>query len=107
MIIEYSKDKFVKENHTIEIEDTKNVFLQGTNPYDGLPTYFGIWNNKGNLIFVTIISWRTISYQRWLSPNGYTESNIKDYLKNNRNVKTISREEFKKQIQNIRQILEI
>ena len=107
MTIGYEVSEYTKEHKKIEIQDTKNVFLQGTNPYDGLPTYFGIWNNKGTLVIVTIISWRTINYQRWLSLNGYTESDIKEYIKNNKNVKTITKEEFKEQIQNIRQILEI
>lgn len=107
MIIKYETSEYKTESMQIEIEDTKNVFLQGTNPYDGLPTYFGIWNNKGTLVIITIISWRTIKYQRWLNPDGYTECDIKEYLKNNRNVKTITKEEFKQQIQNIREILEI
>lgn len=107
MILDYEVSEYKTETRQIEIEDTKNVFLQGTNPYDGLPTYFGIWENKGTLVFVTIIGWRTIKYERWLNTNGYTECNVKEYLKNNKNVKAISREEFKAQIQNIREILEI
>lgn len=42
MVIEYETSKYIKEKQKIEINDTKNVFLQGTNPYDGLSTYFGI-----------------------------------------------------------------
>lgn len=49
MIIEYEVSKFIKEKGKFEIEDTKNVFLQGLNPYDGLPTYFGIWVNDKRL----------------------------------------------------------
>lgn len=107
MVIQYETSKFVKEKQKLEIEDTKNVFLQGTNPYDGLPTYFGIWINNNRLSIVTIISYRNISYEHWLSPNGYTESNIRKYLENNNNVRIITKDEFQKQISHIKSILEI
>lgn len=107
MIIQYEVSKYTKEHKQIEIQDTKNVFLKGTNPYDGLPTYFGIWNNKNTLVIATIISWRTIKYERWLSLSGYTESYIKEYLSQNKNVQVISKDEFKEQIDNVREIFEI
>jgi len=77
MIIEYETSKYVKEYKKLEIEDTKNIFLKGRNIYDNLPTYFGIWVNNGALSIVTIISYRNISYEHWLNPNGYPESNIR------------------------------
>lgn len=107
MIIEYEKCEYKTETKQIDIEDTKNVFLQGTNQYVGLPTYFGIWNNKNTLVIVTITSYRTINYQRYLSTSLHTECDIEKYLKNNNNVKTITKEEFKKEIENIRELLEI
>ncbi len=107
MIIEYETSKYVKENQRIEIPDTKNVFLKGKNPYDGLDTYFGIWNNNNTLVIVTIISWRTIYYERYLNTSVYTACNIKKYLEQNENVKVITKAEFKKQIDNIRSIMEI
>lgn len=107
MIIEYEISKFVKEKAQLEIKDTKNVFLQGTNPYDGLNTYFGIWTKKDGLVIVNITSWRNISYKHYLSKNLSTENDIKQYLQYNNNVKTISKDEFKKEIDHIRLILEI
>lgn len=107
MIIEYETSKFVKEKKQLEIPDTKNIFLSGKNPYDGLDTYFGIWNNKNTLVIVTIISWRTIYFERYLNTNLYTDSDIKKYLEQNKNVKVITKAEFKKQIDNIRSIMEI
>lgn len=107
MIIRYETSKYMEETKEFEIEDPKNVFLKGTNPYDGLPTYFGIWNNNNTLVIVTIISYRNISYERWLNTNLYTENDIKKYLKCNNNVKKITRNEFKEQIEHIRSIIEI
>lgn len=107
MIIEYETNKSVKEKQELEIEDTKNVFLKGTNPYDRLPTYFGIWSNNSGLSIVTIISYRTISYQHLLNKNLHTECDIKEYLKSNNNVQVITQNEFKELIQHIRTIFEI
>ena len=107
MLIKYTTSEYKTETRELEIEDTKNVFLQGTNPYDGLPTYFGIWQNKGTPVIVTIISWRTINYKRYLSTAVSPECDIKDYLNHNIDVKNISRDEFKKEISNIQKILEI
>lgn len=105
MVIEYEKDKFLKENH--QIEDTKNVFLQGRNPYDGRNTYFGVWKNKGHIVIVTLISDRTIRYEYSLDTNIYTECYIKEYLQSNNHVDAISKDVFKEQLQRITKIFEI
>ena len=39
MVIEYEKYKFTKENSKIEIDDTKNVFFKGQNPFDSNFSY--------------------------------------------------------------------
>lgn len=105
MIIEYETSKFKKEERQIEIEDTKNVFLHGRNPYDMLSTYFGIWTNKEYLMIVTLISNRNISYNYYLSKNINTESDIKKYMELNDNVEIISKEEFKNQLQRVISII--
>ncbi len=107
MVIEYTTSKYVSEIKKIEIEDTKNVFLEGRNPYDNLPTFFGIWIKGNCLSIVTITSYRNISYKHWLSTNGCTESHIRRYLEYNNNVKVITKDEFKEQINHIRSIFEI
>ena len=61
MLIKYETSKYIKEKAQIEITDTKNVFLKGTNPYDGLNTYLGIWNKEKGIAIVNITSWRNIS----------------------------------------------
>lgn len=107
MVIEYEKYKFTKENGKIEIDDTKNIFLKGTNPFDNLDTYFGIWPNNGGLSIVTIISYRTITYKHYLNTNLSTICDIQEYLKNNDNVKIIQKDQFEEQINHIRSIFEI
>lgn len=107
MIIEYETRKFVGEKKQLNIEDSKNVFLKGTNPYDGLSTYFGIWENDDKLSIVTIISYRNIKYECYLNKALSTESDIREYLMYNNNVKTITKDEFKEQIQYISSILRI
>lgn len=107
MVIEYKTGKYVSENKKIEIEDTKNVFLEGINPYDTLPTFFGIWTKGNCLSIVTITSYRNISYKYWLSTNGCTESHIRRYLEYNDNVKIITKNEFKAQMDYVRSILKI
>lgn len=107
MVIECEKLKLSKEKYKIEIEDTKNVFLKGTNPFDNLDTYFGIWPNNGGLSIVTIISYRTITYKHYLNMNLSTICHIQEYLKNNDNVKIIQKDQFEKQINHIRSIFEI
>lgn len=107
MIIEYEVSNFVKEQKCIEIEDTKNVFLKGINPYDGINTYFGIWSNDNYLSIVTIISNRCISYDCTTSKNVYTECDIKKYLANNKNIKVISKVEFADKLNSIIEKFEI
>lgn len=107
MIIEYEVSNFVKEKRTIEIADTKNIFLKGTNPYDGLSTYFGIWTNKIYLSIVTLISDRCVSYDCTMNKNVYTECDIKKYLANNKNVKVISKAEFTEKLKDFNEKIEI
>ena len=107
MIIEYETSKYIKEKQKIAINDTKNVFLQGTNPYDGLSTYFGIWINNNYLVIANLISGRNISYEYTSNKNIYTECDIKKYLESNKNVKVISKDDFTKQLLKVVKILEI
>lgn len=107
MVIEYETSTFVKETHQIEIKDTKNIFLKGTNPYDGLNTYFGVWTNKNYLVIATLISNHNISYEYSLDKNIYTSIDIKKYLENNKNVKIISKDEFRKQLHQTISLFEI
>lgn len=107
MVIEYETSKFVKEIKKLEISDTKNVFLKGKNILDNLPTYFGIWVNNGGLSIVTIISYRNISYKYYLNTNLPTECDIQEYLKFSEHIEIISKEEFKKQIDIVKEIMEI
>lgn len=107
MVIEYKTSKYVEENHKIEIEDTKNVFLHGKNLYDGLSTYFGIWTNKDYLVIVTLISGRTINYEYSVNKNISTECDIKKYLEFNNYVDVISKDVFKEQLKKVTSILKI
>ncbi len=107
MIIEYETSKYLKEKKQLEIEDTKNIFLKGRNMYDNLPTYFGIWANNGGLSIVTITSYRTISYEHYLNTNLSTLCDIREYLRNSKNVEVIEKNEFKEQMDHIRSIFEI
>ncbi len=106
-IIEYEKSKFIKEKRDFELVDTKNIFLKGYNSYDGIKTFFGIWQNKEYLVIVTIISNRTISYEYSLNKGIYTDNYIREYLENNDYVESISKEEFKEKFENILKKLEI
>ncbi len=107
MIIKYEKNEFIKKYEQIEIEDTKNIFLKGRNPYDHLPTFFGIWINGKCLSIVTIVSYHTISYKYYLNINLPTKCDIQNYLQNNDNVKIITKSEFKEQMDHVRSILKI
>ncbi len=107
MIINYVKNKYVKEEKSIEVENPKNIFLKGTNPYDGLSTYFGIWTNKKYLMIVTLISGRCISYEYSLNKQIYTEGEIRKYLEDNKNVKVISKNEFEEKLKNVLSLFKI
>lgn len=107
MIIEYKTRKNVTEKKQLEIEDTKNVFLKGNNPYDALPSYFGIWENRNYLVIITITGLRYMNYQYYVNNDISTNIDIKNYLEYNENVKIVTRDEFKEQIQHIKMLLEI
>ena len=100
MVIEYQVSRYIEENKEIDIEDTKNVFLKGIDPYNGLNTYFGIWSNEECIVIATITSNRCISYEYSLDKSIYTENDIKKYLEKNNNVVAISKDTFVEQLQN-------
>ena len=106
MIIKYDKTQYSTVTHEIDIPDTKNVFLRGANSYDGTTTYFGIWSNERFLVIVTI-SKNTISYEYSVKKSIYTEEDIKKYLRNNRNVESITKERFKEQLNMFNAIVQI
>ena len=107
MVIEYETSKYVTKKQKIEIEDTKNVFLQGVNPYDGLNTYFGIWTDERYLIIATLTSNRNISYSYSVNKNVYTNADIRQFLKFNHDIKIITKNEFKEQLQKAISIIKI
>lgn len=107
MVIKYKTGRYLSENRKIEIKDTKNVFLKGRNPYDHLPTFFGIWINGNGLSIVTIVSYHTISYKYYFNIKLPTKCDIQNYLQNNDNVKIITKNEFKEQMDHVRSILKI
>ncbi len=107
MIIEYETDEYIKQVHKIEIEDTKNVFLCGKNSYYNMDSFFGIWVNDNTLSIVTIIGYRTINYKCYLNTNISTKADIQEYLRYSKEVRVISRDEFKEQIKQINEILKI
>ena len=100
MIIEYIESHYINKNHKIEIEDTKNVFLKGKSSYDEIDTYFGIWTNEKYLIIASIND-RIIRYSYSLNKNSDTECDINNFLKCNSDIKKISREEFKMELDKI------
>ena len=107
MVIEYEINKFVTEKCKIEIEDSKNIFLKGQNPYDGLSTYFGIWTTEKYIVIATIISNKNISYEYSLDKNIYTTIDIKKYLEFNRNVQVITKNEFKEQLKSFLSVVKM
>lgn len=107
MIIEYEKNKHTTETFKFEIEDIKNVFLQGNNMWDNVNSYFGIWESNNRVTVVTITGYKTINYDYCFDTGFSTICYIKEYLGKNNNVKIISKEEFKEQIDHIRKRLEI
>ena len=107
MIIKYKTGNYEYKNNEIEIDDTKNCFLKGTNPYDGLDTFLGIWINNNKLIIAELISYRTISYQCWLSTSLYTESEIIKFCEHSKNVKIILKDDFKLELDRAKAILDM
>lgn len=108
MIISYETDKYIKEQHQMEIQDTKNVFLQGRCRYSRLVSYFGIWSNNNYLVIVTLRNNNCINYTFYSKDqNPCTETYIRQYLEENVNVDFISKDIFKEQLQKISLVLEI
>lgn len=107
MIIKYKTSEYREVMHEMEIEDDKNLFLQGRNKYDGLNTYFGIWRNKDYLVIATLISGHTISYEYYSMHNICTDNNIEKFMEHSRDVKCISKDEFAKELKRVISILEI
>ena len=102
MTIEYSIKKYIKETMSIDIVDTKNVFLKGKNIYDNTTTYFGIWDNGEEIVIAILVKNRYIYYTTSKIKSVFTEEDIKEYLSENKNVTVISREEFKENLDRIK-----
>lgn len=107
MIIEYKTGRFIKESDQIEIADTKNVFLRGKHPDHRYTTYFGIWIHEETIRIVTIMGWHIIDYKCYLSSNLPVKDDILEYLEHNTDIKIITKDEFKEQVQHIRKIIDI
>jgi len=102
--ISYTKSKFVTETKEIEIEDIKNVYLEGRNG-SNRACYLGIWINSQGLREVTITD-GNIHFSYSLSFTTGTGIAIKNFMENHNAVKTISKEAFFNKLNNIKAILE-
>ena len=116
MIIEYKtgyytnkheNNKTVLETKKIQIKNLRKVFLQGTKRYVPINTYFGLWTNKYNMLTLVVINSGHIFHTTFAKSNKLVKKFIKEFLKINRFTKVISKEEFKKEIDHVRSILEI
>ena len=105
--MKYNESKYISKEKTIEIENPRNVFLKGTNIFDGLNTYLGIWINGEYLVKVTIMRSNCVYYEYLQEEYVSPESTINKYLEYNQDITTISREDFEKQLDKLKTIINI
>ena len=94
MKFNYEVCKNVKEKKSIEIENTRNVFLEGQSTYNGLENYFGVWSNKKYLSIITLMNNGTIYCNCSLNKSVYPDCSIRRFLEDNKNVRLISKDAF-------------
>lgn len=102
--LSYEKPRVVMEQCEFEIEDDKNVFLEGYCE-DGQPCYFGVWQSNKGLRIVTITNHNDIKVQYSLYKSGYVNVDIKKFLSSHNNVNYISKEILFKEINDIKSLL--
>lgn len=98
MFIKYKVRKSTEYLTEREIPDIKNVFLKGTSPFSADTTYFALWEKEDYLVTVSMLLEGFINYQYFTDKSIDTTSLIKKFLKENHNVKVISKQTFKEQL---------
>lgn len=106
MIINYKKIKFVTEEFKFEIEDTHNCFLQGESENKNITEYIGIYTTNEYLLIIKIEEYSNIKLEHWLNKSVCTDNDIKNFLKEHKEVKVITKEIFKNKLNEILKILE-
>ena len=105
-IINYTKEKLLKEEYKIEIEDTKNVFLKGRTPQKNEEIYFGIWkkSENGNEVTATIKS-RDIKFDYSIYGSIGSIVEIRHFIEANNKIEKISKDKFFKKLDTVKAIL--
>ena len=104
--ITVSKETKQTENISIEVENVKNCYLKGNDSLNGITNYLGIWTDKQGLKIVKIENQKTINIDSCINKNIYVDSDIKQFMKNNKKVEVISKEIFRKELDRIISILQ-
>ncbi len=102
-------DKEIKsiERVELEIEDIKNSFLKGNDKLNNLTNYLGICIDNQHLKIIEIRNQRMISIECLRNVSCGTLCDIERFIRNNDNVKIISRNEFKNELDRLIEILQL
>lgn len=103
--INYTKQQLVNEDCEFVIEDMKNVFLRGRDSIYNNLIYLGIWKNSNGAGVIAVIENRKIIFDYSRYGLGESSVPIKQFLKQNRDVKTISKDMFFNHLNEIKNIL--
>lgn len=107
MLINYTKTKFIEEEHNFDIEDTHNCFLRGQREDTNITEYLGIYITRQYLMIIEIQNQTNVIMEHWKSKSIYTESNIRDFLKRHKAIEKITYNTFKHQLDSILEVLNV
>ncbi len=101
-----SREIKTSENIQLEIQDIRNCYLKGQDCRNNVKNYLGIWTDKKGLKIVSIFNQSAISVDYSKNPSVGTRVDIECFLKHNNRVVEISKEEFRKELSNILDLLD-
>lgn len=94
-MVKYEISKYITEEREININDTHNCFLCGTDEVYGRKSYLGIYSGTDKRLHAVVISGGCIAVNESTESHGiYTESYIRDFCKRNKNICEIERKTF-------------
>ena len=100
--VKYEVIKMVTEEKEINIEDTHNCFLCGTEESYGQNVYLGIYSGADDRLHTVVINRGCITLNDSMGNHSvYTESYIRDFCKRNRNIHIIKREVFENELKQV------
>lgn len=98
IIVKYYEVECVRKEYEMKIDDPHYSFLEGQNKDYNIIEYLGVWTKDNALKICEITYQDTIRIKSYVCKGIYTECIFKHFLEMHNNVKKISEDKFKEEL---------